>query len=159
MRQRATGPCVGMIIVVLVCGCTSTQTWNGGSPDSQRPTPATTSDEPAAAIECAPAPDMPQSRIAYTQIRDDGSTAIFLMKADGTDKQCLVDTAGPDTSPAWSPDGRWVAFQGGTAEQEDIFVVRADGTRLRQLTETAEWDAAVVTGRTAAGLCPLSRPG
>ena len=64
------------------------------------------------------------------------------MRPDGTDRRCLVDTAGPDSLPAWSPDGRWVAFIGGTSEgEEDVYVVRADGTRLRQLTDTdvEEW--------------------
>src|SRR4051812_49331651 len=87
---------------------------------SERPTAEVPAAEAAAAdaadTSCDPLPDLPEGRIAYTQTREDGTEAVFLMKPDGTDRRCLVDTAGPDSSPAWSPDGRWLAFIGGTAE-------------------------------------------
>ncbi len=38
-----------------------------------------------------------------------------------------------------SPDGRWIAFHS-TVPQEDLFVVRADGTGLRQLTNDRDND-------------------
>ena len=140
MREPTVGLTLGVLILLLGGGCSSTETPQGGSAaNTPGPESATASEEPAA-VACEPLPDMPEGRIVYTQVRKDGSTAIYLMKPDGTDKRCLVDTAGPDASPAWSPDGRWVAFQGGTAEQEDIFTVRADGTGLRQLTDTREWE-------------------
>lgn len=140
MREPTVGLTLGVLILLLGGGCSSTETPQGG-PATNTPGPesAATSEEPAA-VACDPLPDMPEGRIVYTQIREDGSTAIYLMKPDGTDKRCLVDTAGPDSSPTWSPDGRWVAFQGGSADQEDIFTVRADGTGLRQLTDTPEWE-------------------
>jgi Tol biopolymer transport system component len=104
------------------------------------------SDNAQVVTPCDPLPDLPQGRIVYTQTRADGTDAVFLMKPDGTDRRCLVDTAGPDSYPAWSPDGRWLAFIGGAVEGEnDVYVVRADGTRLRQLTDseaietTPEW--------------------
>jgi Tol biopolymer transport system component len=37
------------------------------------------------------------------------------------------------SSPAWSPDGEWIAFADGENEA-DVWVVRPDGTGLRQLT-------------------------
>jgi Tol biopolymer transport system component len=36
-------------------------------------------------------------------------------------------------SPEWSPDGEWIAFTDGE-NQADVWVVRPDGTGLRQLT-------------------------
>lgn len=36
-------------------------------------------------------------------------------------------------SPEWSPDGRWIAFTDGENEA-DLWIVRPDGTGLRQLT-------------------------
>jgi TolB protein len=40
-----------------------------------------------------------------------------------------------EIQPAWSPDGRMVAFTGvGGTDEREIYVVRADGTRLRRLT-------------------------
>src|SRR3954447_4702083 len=86
---------------------------------------------------CDPLPDLPEGRIVYSQTREDGTDGVFLMKPDGTDRRCLIDTAGPDTYPTWSPDGRWVAFIGGAVDGDnDVYVVRADGTRLKQLTST-----------------------
>jgi Tol biopolymer transport system component len=43
-----------------------------------------------------------------------------------------VDTP-PAGSPEWSPDGRWIAFLDG-ANEADVWIVRPDGTGLRQLT-------------------------
>ena len=43
-----------------------------------------------------------------------------------------VDTPVP-FSPEWSPDGRWIAFTDGENEA-DLWIVRPDGTGLRQLT-------------------------
>jgi Tol biopolymer transport system component len=37
------------------------------------------------------------------------------------------------SSPEWSPDGEWIAFTDGENEA-DLWVVRPDGTGLRQLT-------------------------
>ena len=134
---------IGMSLLLLCCACSGSDTTSDatiGPPPGDGQPPSATTPQEAAPVACEVLPDMPQGRIVYTQVRDDGSTAVYLMKPDGTDRRCLVDTAGPDTSPAWSPDGRWVAFQGGTAEQQDLFVVRADGTGLRQLTDTPDWE-------------------
>jgi Tol biopolymer transport system component len=38
------------------------------------------------------------------------------------------------SSPEWSPDGEWIAFTDGENEA-DLWVVRSDGTDLRQLTK------------------------
>lgn len=43
------------------------------------------------------------------------------------------------TRPDLSPDGRWLAF-GSWGRQEDIFVVRTDGSGLRQLTDDLHRD-------------------
>jgi TolB protein len=43
-----------------------------------------------------------------------------------------VDTPAPN-SPEWSPDGSWIAFVDGENEH-DLWIVRPDGTGLRQLT-------------------------
>jgi Tol biopolymer transport system component len=143
MRHVTGRGTLGILVLLLACGCSdaggSDSSADSPAPDTLAPPSAAASGQGAAAV-CEPLPDMPSGRIAYTQVRDDGSTAIYLMKPDGTDRRCLVDTDGPDTAPTWSPDGRWVAFQGGTDAQQDLFVVRADGTGLRQLTDTPEWE-------------------
>jgi TolB protein len=48
-------------------------------------------------------------------------------------------TRGLDTAPAWSPDGRKIAFRRGLLVG-DIFVVNADGSNVRNLTRTPKLD-------------------
>ncbi|CAN5578775.1 hypothetical protein BH20ACI3_BH20ACI3_39560 [soil metagenome] len=44
------------------------------------------------------------------------------------------------THPDLSPDGEWLAFDSQGEKQEDIFVIRRDGTGLRQLTDDIHLD-------------------
>lgn len=64
---------------------------------------------------------------------------IYSMRPDGTGLRNLTDDATDDAQPAWSPDGRLIAFAKGErccADGEvDLFVMRADGTGLRRLTD------------------------
>ena len=48
-----------------------------------------------------------------------------------------VTTGGEDYAPAWSRDGQWLAFQSGAgrgAGENEIWIVRPDGSDLRQVT-------------------------
>lgn len=49
---------------------------------------------------------------------------------------------GNNASPAWSPDGRWIVFNSmrATAGNANIFIMRPDGSDVRQLTNDAEPD-------------------
>ena len=44
------------------------------------------------------------------------------------------------THPNVSPDGQWLAYSSSGSPQEDIFIIRTDGTGLRQLTNDAAKD-------------------
>ena len=85
---------------------------------------------------CAVQTSPPRGTIAYTKTRSDGTQAVHLMAPDASGDRCLVDTPGPDSWTRWSPDGQWLAFVGGDGAQEDLFLVRADGSRLTRITET-----------------------
>jgi Tol biopolymer transport system component len=87
-------------------------------------------------------------RIAFTSDRD-GDYDIYTIRPDGTDVRRLTRTSGNDAHTAWSPDGEWIAFtsaRGGFKDESvlhpynsqpygDLYVMRADGTDVRQLTD------------------------
>ncbi len=97
------------------------------------------------------------SLIAATRNDSAGSFQIWLIRADGRGKRALVklgDEFGHPQWPAWSPDGRTLAFQAGTyvrdaPEKSDAYVCTVDVatgrvTRLREhpvpmLDETPCW--------------------
>jgi TolB protein len=83
-------------------------------------------------------------RIAFVSDRG-GDDDIWVMRADGSRPRVLTRdrprAGGPaplDTAPAWSPDGRRIAFASDRAGGEhEIYVMSADGSGVRRLTRTA----------------------
>lgn len=66
--------------------------------------------------------------------------AICTVRRDGSHKRRLTSHL-PTTNPAWSPDGRHIAFTRNedvgeytTLSDDDVFVMDADGSNLKQLT-------------------------
>lgn len=88
-------------------------------------------------------------RIAFTRFFE-RDYELYTIKPDGTDARRLTNAPGNDAHCAWSPDGEWIAFtsaRGGFKDEAalhpgnpqpygDIYVMRADGTDVRQLTDT-----------------------
>lgn len=73
-------------------------------------------------------------KIAFTSDRD-GNLEIYVMDQDGTNHRRLTNNNLLDSHPAWSPDGRKIAFlgqrpSGGYA----IFKIEADGTNRTEIT-------------------------
>ncbi|MEW6752679.1 MAG: leucine-rich repeat domain-containing protein [Candidatus Latescibacterota bacterium] len=58
-----------------------------------------------------------------------------MVGADGTGERLLVGGPGRATPPAWSPDGRWIAYASDPSGNYDLFLIRPDGSDLRQLTD------------------------
>jgi Tol biopolymer transport system component len=85
----------------------------------------------------APSPD--GSRIAFVVHGEwDGSTwpsMIFVANRDGSNSQRLTWNAARNTEPAWSPDGRQIAFTSQPwGEAADIWVMDADGSNAVRIT-------------------------
>jgi TolB protein len=93
-------------------------------------------------------------RIAFTSNRD-GDFEVYTINPDGTDVRRLTTSPGVDGHEIWSPDGAWIMFSSARMGFKDerplleripqpygeLFVMRADGTELRQLTDN-QWEDA-----------------
>ncbi len=91
----------------------------------------TLSAQPAAqAIKFAHAPHIANDgRIAFSYHED-----IWIADADGSNARRLTAHLATDTTPRFSPDGKWVAFTSNRAGNNDVFVIPAAGGEARQLT-------------------------
>jgi TolB protein len=65
-----------------------------------------------------------------------GNVEVYVMNADGSAQRNLTRNAAGDNSPAWSPDGRKIAF----VRNNDIYVMNADGSGRRWLTHIPGMD-------------------
>jgi Tol biopolymer transport system component len=74
-------------------------------------------------------------KIAFESLRD-GNWEIYSMNSDGTSQQNLTFSWEYDRSPAWSPNGRKIAFDCG----QEICTMNSDGTHLTRLTFNAAYD-------------------
>lgn len=88
-------------------------------------------------------------RIAFTRFFE-SDYELYTIKPDGTGTRRVTNHRGNDAHGAWSPDGEWLAFssaRGGFKDEAalhpgnaqpygDIYVMRADGSDVRQLTDT-----------------------
>ena len=59
---------------------------------------------------------------------------VHVMNADGTNIINLTNHPAADTYPAWSPDGRQIAFSSDRNGNLEIYVMNADGTNPIKLT-------------------------
>ena len=93
-------------------------------------TPAPTATPTTPAPTATPTtPPVTSGRIAYVV-----SNEILTSNPDGSSPQRLTFNGAVDSEPAWSPDGRRIAFHSDRTGNGEIYVMNADGSNVIQIT-------------------------
>jgi tricorn protease len=74
-------------------------------------------------------PSVGPDAIAFVHAND-----IWVVGRDGGQARRLTSDAGAETEPAFSPDGKWIAFTGEFGGNQDVYVVAATGGQPQRLT-------------------------
>ena len=93
-------------------------------------------------VVAAPGPQFdadwsPEGLLAYRDSRSGVNVddEIYVIGADGSGERNLTQDPANDWSPAWSPDGSQIAFASDREGELRIFVMDADGSGVRRVTE------------------------
>lgn len=79
-------------------------------------------------------------KIAFHRVAD-GTAELWTMDSDGGDQKQITASFVDEYSPAWSPDGKWIAYTAGTGNDGqgtfDLWLMRSDGSDQRLITSAA----------------------
>lgn len=95
---------------------------------------------------------------------DPDAIDLFVVPAEGGDLRKIETPVGPKEKPAFSPDGRWLAYLGREGigqvwKNTEVWVVPADGSgEARNLTRRFGFDASSWTGNDLPGKPPMMPP-
>ena len=67
-----------------------------------------------------------------------GDLEIYMMKANGSNPRKLTNNLRQDTDPAWSPDGKHIAYASTIDRNNEIYVMDVDGGKPRKLTNSGD---------------------
>ena len=75
-------------------------------------------------------------KIVFASDRKD-DLDIYSMNADGSAQVRLTDSRSVDSFPAWSPDGKWIAFVSDRENEGEfkLYKMRADGSNVTKILD------------------------
>ena len=80
-----------------------------------------------------------QTLTFYAGKREDSSRNIYLINRDGTNLR-QITTEGDNLAPSFSPDGGWIVFTSARDGDNDIYLMRPDGSNVVNLTNNTRSD-------------------
>ena len=78
--------------------------------------------------------------LACEMVTGDDWDIVLLSGLWGTNREIVAGTTANEGTPAWSPDGSKLAYSSDRAGDWNIYVMNADGTNVRQLTDDPDFD-------------------
>ena len=83
---------------------------------------------------------MQDGLLAFSLEQPRGQWAVHVANSDGSNNMQLTEPPLMAGSPAWSPDGKMIAFDQFAAQRDQqIFVMGTDGSHRRQVTNDSDW--------------------
>jgi TolB protein len=77
-------------------------------------------------------------RIVFQSRVGTGNDDIYMINSDGTGLAQLTRDPATDGHPTVSPDAQWIAFESNRSGKYQIYVMRLDGSDLKQITSEGE---------------------
>jgi TolB protein len=73
-------------------------------------------------------------KIAFMSMNAQSRFDIWVVNTDGTNAMKITSIPGSSENPTWAPDGSLIAFTNSAGGKSNLFVVKPDGSRVRQVT-------------------------
>ena len=89
---------------------------------------------PASPVNGGPTRLLRSPTVSATQIAFAYANNIWIVERAGGMARRLTSFQGQTTNPHFSPDGKWVAFSGEYAGNNDVYVVPSEGGEPKRLT-------------------------
>ena len=87
-------------------------------------------------VNTYPALSPDSAHIAFRRMLGEHDSEVFIADSNGSHAHNVTNNPAFDGWPAWSPDGRLLAFASNRDGNHKIYVMRADGSDVRMLADT-----------------------